>query len=160
MNGIAKIKCNLGFSGYCSINALHWTAGYGIYCVFSERSINPAHPIYIGQAECLASRIDEHRGDEETMEKWKTEARKLDPTCKNLYVSYTILNSEEDLFYVEPAIVFRLQPRCNTHYINKFPDDRPRTHIKMSGPNRLLCGNFKVYPGQIREFLRPYDWGD
>lgn len=157
---IKKIKYHLRFSGYCSINAQNWTKGYGIYCVFSGRSLKPSRPIYIGKTECLETRINDHRNDEKEMEEWMAEAVSLDPTREGLYVSYAILDSEEDCFFVEPAMIFRLQPLCNSHYIDRFPSDRPKTHIRMLGPNRLLYGSFTVYPDQIREFLRPYDWSD
>ena len=157
---IEKIRYNLGFSGYCSINAQEWTKGYGIYCVFSGRSLKPSYPIYIGKTDCIESRINDHRNNEKEMGEWEEEAKNSNPTHDGLYVSYAILDSEEDCFFVEPAMIFRLQPLCNTHYIFRFPSDRPETRIRMSGPNRLLYGSFTVYPCQIREFLRPYHWSD
>lgn len=159
-SNIAKIKYHLRFSGYCSINAHNWTKGYSIYCVFSGRLLKPSYPVYIGKTECLETRINDHRNDEKEMEEWMAEAVRLDPTREGLYVSYAILDSEEDCFFVEPAMIFRLQPLRNSHYIDRFPSDRPKTHIRMSGPNRLLYGSFTVYPDQIREFLRPYDWSE
>ena len=149
--GITSVECCLKFRGYCPINSISWTSGPSVYCVFSTQSKNFDCPIYIGQAECLKSRLDDHKNDEAKMTKWG-------PSRKDLYISYTILDCKEDLFYVEPALVFRLQPEFNKHYKEKFPDVRPETHVRMSGPSRLLTGSFTVYPSQMRDSLRPYEW--
>lgn len=150
--GITSVECCLQFKGPCPINSISWTKGPSLYCVFSTKSENSGCPIYIGKAECLRTRLDDHKDDKEKIEKWG-------PSSKDLYICYTILDNEEDLFYVEPALVFRFQPEFNRHYKDRFPDTRPETHVEMSGPTRILTGSFAVYPGQTRDSLRPYEWG-
>ena len=151
--GIISISCHLEFRGYCSINATHWTAGSGIYCVFSNRAEYQNFPVYIGKAECISRRIGAHRSDDEEMKVW-------DPDSKGLYICYAMTKNEEDLFYIEPAMIFRLQPKHNKQHKNAFPYTRPETRIVMSGQNQLLDGEFEVYPGQRREHLQPHDWRD
>lgn len=147
---IRSIEYVLEFSGYCSIWAEDWTAGPGIYCVFFGRFDNPISPIYIGHAECLATKMNEHLNDSEEIEKWRLAAERSDSTYKDLFVSYAIASRTEDLFYLEPAMIFQLQPKCNVDHISYFPAQHPQTNVEMSGPNQLLSGSFTVYPGQMR----------
>ena len=138
----------LDFSSCLPIRSQRLPTFAGIYCVLADDSSHTAPPIYIGKAGDISDRISQHIGDNEEMDEWMQEARKINPSVLHLYVSCVRLDDDGKRCVVEPALVCRLQPSCNKNYKEQFPENRPSTSIEMEGPVHILNDKFTVEPGQ------------
>lgn len=95
----------------------------GIYCIFGGK---PGYgslekPIYIGKAEDINDRFDNH----EKIEDWKEAAGP-----KTLYCSIAWLPriGENELFEIEHEMIYRYQPIVNIYCKENPPKNRPKIY--------------------------------
>lgn len=117
-----------------------------IYCVLAEDSAHTRPPIYIGETDCLKTRMGQHFGNQDEIDEWEDAAKQINQNYHYLYVSYACLPSERDRYCVEPVMVYELQPICNSDYKCGVPDNRPATEVYMTGPINILNNTLRHYP--------------
>lgn len=136
------MRFHLNFDKCLPISDDDFPISCGVYCVFAGVSKSTARLVYIGKANHIEKRIDQHERDKKKVQSWKDTARYLNPNDTDLQVSYAYLDSEGKALHVEAAITFRLQPPCNEK--NKKTFNRCDTTIEMDGPIQILNGMFDV----------------
>ena len=101
----------------------------GIYCIFaaspSYDSLNLKKLIYIGKAEDMKERFDDH----EKIGDWKDKADNMKLYCS---IAWLFGIGRKNLLRLEHEMIFMYQPIVNIKCKDSPPDNRP--NIKVTGP--------------------------
>jgi len=131
---------SLSFNGYWrEVNKGGVPAKSGIYLVYvcrhdeTERKVTLDKLIYIGEAENVHGRIDDH-------EKW-SEWRQYVPRGSEICFSFAGVTSP-DRERAEAALIYYHKPPCNVEYVDSFPFED--TTVESTGLCALLSSTITV----------------
>lgn len=134
---------NLDFHGFfreCNKSGLPEKAG--IYCVYTckynkkENKVSDLFLLYIGESENINERHKDNKHEH------------YDDFCsylsdgETLCYSYALVSDDDDRLRCEAALIYEMQPPVNTQNKDEFLYSK--THIKTSGDNECLSGDFFV----------------
>ena len=136
-----KKTYELEFNGYWrepTVNGL--PSSSGIYCVYActynqdEGKVSIAKLLYVGESADVRKRVVGHP----SLEIWKKQLKSGQVLC----FSAATIAPDSDRERAEAAMIFKLQPPCNSSCKDSFTYDT--TTIESSGRNRFLPASFTV----------------
>ena len=116
----------------------------GIYCVYEckynaeKKSVTLINLLYIGQAENVRTRIQNH----EKLNDIEMYIKKGDNSNELCFSFASVESANRDRDRVEAAMIYQHKPPFNDHYTDKFDFDT--TTIKSTGTVALLDTDFTV----------------